>query len=104
IISILLTAWIFSRDRRNVNWRVIIWGIGLQFLFATFIFHIPVGLFLFERINDVVIKVLSFAQAGMYFTFGRLALSPHTTGPYGGESLGFILAFQALPAVISSRA
>jgi CNT family concentrative nucleoside transporter len=57
-------------------------------------------MFLFSSINDIVVKLLSFANAGMYFVFGRLAVSPGVTGPAGEESLGFILAFQALPAVI----
>jgi len=27
-------AWVLSRDKRNVNWRVIGWGISLQILIA----------------------------------------------------------------------
>lgn len=100
IFALMLLAWTFSTNRRNVNWRVVFWGVALQLLFALFIFHIPVGLFLFNWVNDVVIKVLSFASAGMYFVFGPLAVSPGTTGPAGEKSIGFILAFQALPAVI----
>jgi CNT family concentrative nucleoside transporter len=60
----------------------------------------PAGLFVFRKINDIIIKLLSFANAGMYFVFGRLAVAPGAAGPGGEESLGFILAFQALPAVI----
>lgn len=100
IFVLMLVAWSFSKNRHNINWRVIFWGIVLQLLFALFIFHIPWGLFLFNWINDAVVKVLSFANAGMYFVFGPLAVSPGTLGPAGEKSLGFILAFQALPAVI----
>jgi CNT family concentrative nucleoside transporter len=32
--------------------------------------------------------------------FGRLAIPPGETGPQGEESLGFFLAFQALPAIV----
>lgn len=60
----------------------------------------PAGLALFKHINNLVIKILSFASSGMYFVFGRLAVAPGVTGSGGEESLGFILAFQALPAVI----
>ena len=100
IFILLLTAWVFSRNRRNVNWRVIGWGIGLQIVFAFFIFYLPVGLWAFRWVNDAVIKVISFANEGMYFVFGPLAVSPGTTGAAGEQSLGFILAFQALPAAI----
>lgn len=100
IFSLMLVAWIFAKDRGNINWRVVFWGVTLQLLFALFIFYLPVGLFLFNWINDIVIKVLSFAFEGMYFVFGALAVTPGATGPAGEKSLGFILAFQALPAVI----
>lgn len=100
VFFILFIAWVFSKDRASVNWRLIIWGVGLQFLFALFVFYIPAGLFLFEHINNIVVKALSFANSGMYFVFGPLAVSPGTIGPNGEKSLGFILAFQALPAVI----
>lgn len=100
IFGLMLVAWVFSQDRRNINWRVVFWGVVLQLLFALFVFQIPVGLFLFKWINDAVVKVLSFANAGMYFVFGPLAVSPGSTGPAGEKSIGFILAFQALPLVI----
>lgn len=100
IFALMLLAWVFSANRRNVNWRVIFWGFALQLLFALFVFRIPAGLFLFNWINDIVIKLLSFANAGIYFIFGPLAVSPGSTGPGGEKSIGFILAFQALPAVI----
>ncbi len=100
IFGLMLVAWVFSKDRRNINWRVVFWGITLQFLFALFVFVIPLGVLLFNWINCVVVKVLSFANAGMYFVFGPLAVVPGATGPGGEKSIGFILAFQALPAVI----
>ncbi len=53
-----------SNDKRNMNWRVIGWGIGLQLLIAAFIFHVPAGAKVFLVINDVVIKVLDSASAG----------------------------------------
>ncbi len=57
-------AWIVSRDRKNMNWRVIIWGVSLQILIAIFIFVVPVGSKLFLVLNDVVIKVLDSSSAG----------------------------------------
>lgn len=100
VFLLMFLAWIFSKNRRNINWRVVFWGIALQLLFALFIFYIPAGLFLFHWINKIVVKVLSFANSGMYFVFGPLAIPPGTTGPGGEKSLGFILAFQGLPSVI----
>lgn len=100
IFGLMLIAWIFSKDRRHINWRLVFWGAVLQISFALFVFSIPLGASLFNWINGVVVKVLSFANAGMYFVFGPLSVTPGATGPAGEKSIGFILAFQALPAVI----
>jgi CNT family concentrative nucleoside transporter len=100
IFILMLFAWALSTDRKVVNWRVIVWGLGLQTAFALFIFVIPAGARFFLFINRVVVVVLESAGAGTRFLFGRLALPPGTTNEMGEESLGFILAFQALPTII----
>lgn len=93
-------AWILSADKKNMNWRVIIWGIGLQILIALFIFVVPAGSKLFLVVNDIVVSILESASAGAKFVFGRLALAPGQVSETGEESLGFILAFQAFPTII----
>jgi CNT family concentrative nucleoside transporter len=93
-------AWLISSNRRVVNWRVILWGIGLQFLIAFFIFVVPVGAKIFLLVNDIVVRVLDSATAGTRFVFGRLALPPGTTDAAGETSLGYILAFQGLSTII----
>lgn len=93
-------AWLLSNDKRNMNFRVIGWGIGLQLLIAIFIFVVPAGAKVFLVVNDVVIKILDSASAGAKFVFGRLALAPGQVNEAGEESLGFILAFQAFPTII----
>lgn len=93
-------AWVLSREKRNMNWKVVIWGIILQIIIAVFIFAIPVGTKAFLFLNDVVIKVLESSTAGAKFVFGRLALAPGEVNESGEESLGIILAFQAFPTII----
>ncbi|MEW5900393.1 MAG: nucleoside transporter C-terminal domain-containing protein [Acidobacteriota bacterium] len=93
-------AWLLSAQRKVVNWRVVFWGIGLQFLFAFFIFVVPVGTKFFMFVNRVVVKLLDSATAGTRFIFGRLALPPGTTNEAGETSLGYFLAFQGLSTII----
>ena len=93
-------AWLLSRDKRNMNWRVIIWGCILQMIIAVFIFAVPAGAKVFLFVNDIVIKVLESSLAGAKFVFGRLAIPPGQTGEAGEKSLGSILAFQAFPTII----
>jgi CNT family concentrative nucleoside transporter len=100
IFILLGLAWVCSANKKNMNWRVILWGITLQMLFALFIFIVPAGTKVFFFLNGVVVKILESATAGTRFLFGRLALPPGTTDEAGNPSLGFFLAFQAFPAVI----
>lgn len=100
IFVLMAIAWLFSADRKAVNWRVIIWGTLLQLVFALFIFVVPAGSQVFLMLNDAVVSMLDSATAGTKFLFGRLALPPGTRNEAGEESLGFILAFQALPTII----
>lgn len=64
-------------------------------LFAWFFFVFPAGTKFFLWLNDGVIKLMNASTAGSKFLFGPLAASPGEDG-----SLGFILAFQALPTII----
>ncbi len=76
IFVLLSAAWILSSNKRNINFRVIIWGIGLQLVFGAFVFLLPVGAKFFLYLNDIVVVVLDSASAGAEFLFGRLALPP----------------------------
>ena len=100
IFVLMGVAWLVSESRRTVNWRVILWGTALPLLFALFLFIVPAGARIFIFINDVLIRLLDSAAAGARFLFGRLALPPGATGEQGETSLGFLLAFQALPTIV----
>ncbi len=99
IFGLLTIAWFISRfvfkNIQKINWHLLGWSLGLQFIFALFIFVVPAGVTLFQTINDLAVIVLGTASAGASFVFGSLALPPGVEG-----SLGFILAFQAFPTII----
>ncbi len=97
---LLAFAWLCSADRRTVNVRLIASATGLQLLIATFVFLVPVGQKVFLFLNDAALELLGCATAGTTFLFGRLALPPGTTNAQGETSLGFFLAFQALPTIV----
>jgi len=100
IFILMAFAWLLSAERSVVNWRVVIWGLALQMIFAMFIFIVPAGANFFMFINDALVKVIDVASSGTKFLFGRLALPPGTTNEWGEESLGFIFAVQVLPQII----
>jgi CNT family concentrative nucleoside transporter len=99
IFILLAIAWLISRfvfqNTQKINWHLVRWALGLQLIFALFIFVLPAGITLFQIINDLAVVVLGTASAGAKFVFGPLAFPPGVEG-----SLGFILAFQAFPTII----
>jgi len=92
ILTMLAIAYVFSTDRKAVSPRMIVWGLGLQFLFALLVLETPYGRLVFEKMGHGVNKLLSFATEGSQFVFGPLGISPN--------SIGFIFAFQVLPTII----
>ena len=100
LFVLMFLAWLVSRDRRNINVRLILTGLLFQCVFAFIVFQLSAGVVIFSWLNDAALKVISFAKDGIYFVFGPLAISPGETGPMGETSPGFILAFQVLPSII----
>lgn len=100
IVLLIAFGYLCSTNRRAVNWRVVVWGVGIQMFFALFLFVFPSGVKFFLFINEVVVRVMESSLAGAKFMFGRLALPPGMAAETGETSIGFILAFQAFPAII----
>jgi CNT family concentrative nucleoside transporter len=88
-------AWLLSNNRRRVNWRTVAWGLGLQLVIGLLVFRLPGSRQLFLKLNDGVMALLEVSKAGTNFLLGPLAAGPGEPG-----SVGFILAFQALPIAI----
>lgn len=63
-------SYAFSVNRRAVVWRPVIWGIGLQLIFAILILKTSVGFAVFKFVGDVMIQFLDFSDAGAKFVFG----------------------------------
>lgn len=100
IVVLILVAWALSSHRKAVRWRVVVSGVLIQMVFAFFVFMFPPGRKALLYLNAFVINVLDSASVGARFLFGRLALPPGAVNDAGEPSLGFILAFQALPAIV----
>ncbi|MGH7510405.1 MAG: NupC/NupG family nucleoside CNT transporter [Gemmatimonadales bacterium] len=92
IVVILGIGVGFSRNRRAIRWRVVVWGIALQTVFAIFVLRVPLGQQLFRTLGSFVTSVLAFSYAGSEFVFGELG-KPNS-------SIGVVFAFQILPAII----
>jgi CNT family concentrative nucleoside transporter len=84
-------AWLFSNNRRAVDWKLVAIGISLQVGFAALVLLVPGGKDVFDALGHGFVKILSFVGAGSNFIFGSLMDT---------EKFGFIFAFQVLPTII----
>lgn len=91
IFVLLFIAYLFSTNKRAINYKTVTVGILIQVIFAFLVLKFPPGRKFFEFMNDVIIKIISFSIDGSKFVFGPLAES---------KNLGFIFAFQVLPTII----
>ena len=79
IFVLLAIAFALSVDRRRaVNWRILGWGLGLQFAMALFALRTRAGIRLFSLANDLADAFVQFADAGIRFVFGDWPASRRT--------------------------
>jgi len=84
-------AWLFSNNKRAVDWRLVVTGIALQIAFAAVVLLVPGGRDVFDALGKGFVKILEFVNAGSGFIFGSLMDT---------SQFGFIFAFQVLPTII----
>lgn len=84
-------AWLFSNNKRRVDWKLVVTGVSLQVAFAALVLLVPGGKDVFDAIGHGFVKILSFVNAGSTFIFGNLM---------DVKTYGFIFAFQVLPTII----
>ena len=94
-IGVLLgIAYLLSENKKAINSRTIIWGLGLQFVFALLILKTPIGKPIFSSIDKIINRLIGFADKGSEFVFGSQV-----------ENVGFhpaleSVAFRLLPTII----
>lgn len=84
-------TWLFSNNKRAVDWKLVATGISLQIAFAALVILVPGGRDVFDALGQGFVKVLSFVNEGSKFIFGSLM---------DVKNYGFIFAFQVLPTII----
>ena len=93
IIAILAIAYFLSNDKKNIDKRLVIWGLLLQMGFAIFILITPFGKPIFSWFDQAINKLLSFSQEGSNFLFASFI-----DGKMHPAVINF--AFYVLPTVI----
>src|SRR5687768_12517341 len=98
IVLLLAIAFLLSRNKKHIDWKLVISGLVLQILVAVCVLKIPIVRDGFDYLGHGVVKFLGFALDGARFLFGDLALNSDAVD--ANHNLGFLFAFQALPTVI----
>lgn len=110
VVAFLAIAWGLSVNRSSIPWRAVLWGTGLQFVFAALILLTTPGRLLFQALNDVFTSLLGFTGEGARFIFGNLVQSNvpvgSASGPEGAltqsawANTGAYFAFSVLPTIV----
>jgi|TARA_B100001996_G_scaffold9866_1_gene8325 CNT family concentrative nucleoside transporter len=94
IVVLLAIAFALSNNRKQINLRIVGWGLGLQAIFAIFILKTPIGGPLFSFLDKAIRKLISFSDAGSDFLFKSFV-------PDIGYHVSLVnFAFRALPTII----
>ncbi|MCM5661519.1 nucleoside transporter C-terminal domain-containing protein [Galbibacter mesophilus] len=91
MFCLLFIAFLFSSNRRAINWKTVGIGIGAQLILAVGILEVSFVQKAFEWVGSIFVLVLDFTAAGSEFLLGDLM---DTT------SFGYIFLFQVLPTII----
>lgn len=85
IVLFCFLCWLLSSHRRRFPWRIVIWGLVMQFALAALILKTRVGETFFQILTDLTTKLISMTGPGATMVFGPLAEG----------KIGFIFAFAA---------
>lgn len=91
MIVLILIAYIFSSNRKAINWKTVGAGLSAQLLLAIGVLKVSFVRSIFEFVGHIFVQILDYTRAGSEFLFGGLM---------NIESYGFIFVFQILPTII----
>ncbi len=92
MFSLLFISFLFSINRKAINWKTVGIGLGFQLIIAIGVLKISFVQNAFEGVGKIFVSILDFTKAGSKFLFEGLVVDMDT--------FGFIFAFQVLPTII----
>ncbi|MFC7394912.1 NupC/NupG family nucleoside CNT transporter [Scopulibacillus cellulosilyticus] len=85
-IVVLFIAFLFSDNKKKINYRIVVIGAVLQIVFGYIVLKSSIGRMILDKISAGFSKVLHYGLEGLTFTFGKL-VDP-------SSSVGFVFAFK----------
>ncbi|MEZ8372746.1 NupC/NupG family nucleoside CNT transporter [Vibrio cyclitrophicus] len=93
IITILVSAWLLSTDRKNIPLRTVSLAFLLQVTFALLVLYVPMGKEVLNAATGAVSSLINYGQEGINFLFGGLTNNGFV---FAINVLGIIIFFSAL--------
>lgn len=92
MLFLLFVCFVFSNNRRAINWRVVAIGIVAQLCFALGVLRVNFIKIFFEKVSKIFVDIINVGHKGTEFMFNKLA------DQLG--SWGYVFAIQVLPNII----
>jgi CNT family concentrative nucleoside transporter len=99
IALILGIAFLLSNNKKQINLRLVLTGLGLQVLLAVFILKTDTGKDIFGTLGKFITHILEYANRGGDFVFGVLVRQEVLAEHLGGAN-SFIFMFKLIPTII----
>ncbi len=91
LVILVLICYLFSTNRKAINWKVVGGGLAIQFILAFSILKVNFVRIGFEFLGKIFVKILDFTKTGTNYLF---------EGFLDTSTYGFIFAFQVLPTIV----
>ncbi|EJB73240.1 NupC/NupG family nucleoside CNT transporter [Helicobacter pylori] len=93
---LFLIAWVFSSNKRAINYRTIVSAFVIQVALGALALYVPLGREMLQGLASGIQSVISYGYEGVRFLFGNLA--PNAKGDQGIG--GFVFAINVLAIII----
>ena len=91
MISLVFIAYLFSSNKKAINWKTTFLGLTSQLILAVLILRVEFVQSIFEFFGKIFVKTLDFTMEGSKFLLGDMV---------NVESFGYVFLFQVLPTII----
>ena len=91
MISLVFIAYLFSINKKAINWKTTFLGLTSQLILAVLILRVEFVQIIFEFFGKIFVKTLDFTMEGSKFLLGDMV---------NVESFGYVFLFQVLPTII----
>lgn len=92
LLSLLGICYLFSNNRKAIDWKLVAAGVALQVLFAIGILDVPIVRSVFQAVSNGFVDLIGLSHQGTEFLFGKLA---DQTGTWQ-----YVFAIQVLPNIV----